>query len=291
MKAIKIVVIILALSLCNYANIKVSARALINLSPEDNNSWIADIENRISDLSNTTGIANIKKLYTSITDYINVYHKEMKLGNTAINNNDEQDRLTKSLLNTYSSAFEKEANKVFRGTNWVASDVNLIKAESNALLGNEKLNKTSKVYNNIKTIKSIADKYNEITVFIKSCKSFSFTNYDLDSNFPINDVINKINRANSYIRNGVGNALINNNKDLLVEIKDIPRFLMMKHVHFLQNKVNNFKTEKEYAVTSVWETNFKNPLKNEFNGLKNTIYKDVFDADRYNNLFIQLESL
>jgi hypothetical protein len=133
--------------------------------------------------------------------------------------------------------------------------------------------------------RKILTKYNEINSFISICKSFSYSNYGLERNFP--DVSDKIKKSRDYLSINIDNPLVNDNNSMKNDLQEIPKILFDKHISYLRKKINdNGRRYTEYKYKYEYLNTIYTPLKNQVDALNNDIYNvnaNIFDIG-YNSL-------
>jgi hypothetical protein len=130
-------------------------------------------------------------------------------------------------------------------------------------------------------IQTIFDKYDEIVALISSCKGFAFSGTALSNRFPIADVQSKIARAADYRKNNLENGYVNNCIRLHDGLREIPQALFRAHVHYLDNKIDEWsEMYSNYNSHSDYVNNLNRPLKTEIDTLDNDIYNvSNFDSE------------
>jgi hypothetical protein len=126
-------------------------------------------------------------------------------------------------------------------------------------------------------------KYDEIEAFVVSCSNFLYSNYDIGSSFPVNEVSSKIQTSRTYLSRGLGNRYVNNCSRLKDGLREIPENLFNKHVSYLSSKIQqNSGKYKNYKYQSDYSKEIYTPLKNQIDGLDNDIYginSNTFDSN------------
>lgn len=265
-------------------------RSFVNTNKVDEikssvNPFINKIQQEIKALQLKPENKFCKEYYAEVAYHIDDYHKNNRLGKSKLENNQWKENLSKQLYTAYSDKFIKQAYYVFNRSEWAINDLGFIRTEYIALQSSIFLEKNSPTDKKFNEIKAIFNKYDEMTGFITSCKSFSFSQTSLDISFPIEDVTNKISTTNNYINNNLGNSYVNNCTRMHKELKEIPQVLFRAHVKYLDNiigfwsnRFTNYNTQKAYA-DGLYE-----PLENKINELDNAIYKVSEFSNEYSRL-------
>ncbi len=160
-------------------------------------------------------------------------------------------------------------------------------------MNNSFLEKENSVFNKITEIKQVLKKYDEINNFILFCNKFTYTDYGLDSGFPINIVRGKISKASAYITNNLDNKYVNNCSRLHKQLNEISTKLFNKHYNYLKNKFklkteNNSKKEyKQYKTFINYRMIFNTPLISEL-GLMD---KKTYNVNQFNLKYNELKKI
>jgi hypothetical protein len=223
--------------------------------------------------------------HANVVYQIEEFHRNGKLGKNTSENNQWKENLSKQLYAAYTDKFIKQAYYVFNQSEWTTSDLGLIRNEYRALQSSALLERNTLIDRRFNDIKIIFNKYDEITSFISSCKSFSFTQLGLDIPFPFDDVKNKISAANSYKNNKLGNSYVNNCTRLHKELNEIPKVLFRAHVGYLDKMISDYSNQyKDYSSQKTYVTNIYRRVENKIDELDNDIYKVSVFSDEYSRL-------
>ena len=139
----------------------------------------------------------------------------------------------------------------------------------------------SPVDNELRSIQKVLDKYKEVVSFISASRGFSYSEFERDSFFPVEDVKSKISRAESLRQNHLENGYVDNCIRLHDDLKEIPQTYFEAHIAYLDKKIDiwsnkypNYTSQKEYANL------LYNPLKDQIERLDKSMYKvSNFDVE------------
>jgi hypothetical protein len=249
--------------------------------PPPVNLYVQRIQNQIEALKLMSDSKFCPNTDREIQYRIYDYHKQGLLGNTTNGDNDRwKEILSKNLYAEYSRKFIQQAFYVFTKAEWDAKALDTIRGEVATLQSSSFLQPGPNAQK-FKEIQTILNKYNEIAKFISACKGYSVTTTDLNTEFPISEVENKIGQAKTYLKDNLGNSYVKNCTRLTEGLKTVPQALFKAHVKYLDNKMDawkgkcsSFKTQKEFK-SLLWDI-----LKSEINALDNNIYNvSNFDAE------------
>ncbi|MBK7181457.1 MAG: hypothetical protein IPH89_00190 [Bacteroidetes bacterium] len=249
------------------------------------NPFIDKIQQEIKTLQLKPENKFCKEYYTEVSYHIDDYHKNSRLGKSKLENDQWKENLSKQLYAAYTDKFIKQAYYIFNRSDWAINDLSFIRNEYRTLQSSPMLERNSPIDRRFNEIKSIINKHDEITVFIASCKGFSYSQKDLDMQFPIVDVSSKISKAISYRNNRLENSFVNNCTRLHSGLNEIPQALFRAHVKYLDNMINtwsnmftNYNSQKAY-VDGIYS-----PLENKIDELDNNIYKVSDFSSEYDRL-------
>jgi hypothetical protein len=300
MKTIKISLAIAVIGLITFFVIN-SLTTLVEPPPPPPvvNEFTKIIDEEINALK-TLKVVSFKDLKASYEDVkfdIDDYYGENRLGKNQTQNNQSKERLSKNLYSIYVVKFINLANSVFRRSEWNPQDIAFIRNESRALKNSKFLQKGNGVDNQITQILNVLSKYDEINKFISSCEKFSFSDYSLDSMYPISNAKAKISRVDSYKKNNLDNRFVNNCTRLHTKLNKVSKNLFITHVKYLNGKIDHYKGwyktkdpsgDLLYNSYGVYANDFYKKIKNEINGLDNDLYQvNNFDSE-YDNLIAKL---
>lgn len=218
------------------------------------NQFIARIEQEIEQLKAKPDNTFCKDFYKEIAHNINVFYEQNRFGSNQSENNQWKENFEKTLYSVYAEKFINQAKTVFRGSQWSPEDLRFIQAEKNELNRSRFLSAGSPVNQELATIQSVLDQYNEIESFISSCRSFNFSGTALSDRFPIEAVQSKIQRVASLRSNRLGNVFVNNCSRLHIDLNEIPPILFRAHVRYLDSKISywsdmysHYNSQSDYA--------------------------------------------
>jgi hypothetical protein len=247
------------------------------------NPYTARIEREIDSLRKVPVNTFCKQFCENIQYRITDYYKQKFLGKTDKDNERWKDILSKNLYSTYAPKFTEQAMYVFNHSDWKIADLTFIRNEVKKLQGSGYLEQNSPVASKFKDIQIILSKYDEIVGFISSCKGYSYSNYEIDGLFPIDDVSGKIQKSKTYLSNRLDNNYVNNCTRLKDGLREIPQTLYNKHISYLRLKIQkNSGRYKEYQFQKDYSNIIYTPLESQVNELDNNIYginTDIFDGN------------
>lgn len=274
MKALKISLITLGILIMLFG----ISKWYENLTPppptaDAKDQFISKIEVEIQELSQISESKFGSDLYNEINYLIGEYHKEGRLGQSQLENDQERENLSKRLYSTYADKFINQAFYVFNRPNWEFKDLTFIRNEIKILQSSLLLEANSPVNQKFTEIQRIFMKYDEIVKLISVSKSFSFSDTDLTSRFPIEDVNEKLSQVKSYQLNRLGNSYVNNCSRLHSELNEVSEVLFRANTRYLDNKIDawsgmytNYNSQRTYA------DNLYMQLASEIEELDNDIY-------------------
>jgi hypothetical protein len=293
MKTIKISLAIVVIGIIGYfvAN---SIIDVVNppLPPPVVNEFTKIIDEEISDLQKLS-VTNFKALKASYQDVlfdIDEYYGDKRLGKDQLENDQSKERLSKNLYTIYVSKFIKQSYIVFGKSEWSPVDLNFIRSESITLRNSKFLDKNLEVYDSFYQFQQVLSKYDEINNFIASCKGFSYSPEEFNSQFPIDAIKQKIARATSYRNQKLENVYVNNCTRLHNQLNEIPKFLFYAHVRYLDKKINNWSGMYDnYNSQGEYVESFYKKINNEINGLENDIYNVSNKENEKTKLYNKLD--
>lgn len=271
--------------------ISVGTSGTIQLSK---NKFTSRIEEKIESLKLLQEDSFCKELYEEIKYYIEDDFSNNRFGGNQSENDQWKKNLSTQLYSAYSEKFIQQAFYVFGGSEWDIKKLNFIRSEYQVLQKEGyltgMLEKNSNPDIKLNEIKTIVNKYDEITGFLNSCKSFSFKSHvDLNEEFPISLIQIKIIRSKVYLKNKLDNYYVKNCERLKKDLNNVTQVLFNAHVKYLDYKISHwsgiydsFSTQKECS------DNLFTPLKNEIEKLYNDIYKGINIDMEYNKLEYKL---
>jgi hypothetical protein len=296
MKIVKISLAVAVIGLISFFVIQsLDGSPKIDKIPASGNPFTQKIEKEIISLGQQpeNKFCNVK--YDEVKYYIDDYYKNQLLGKNKYENNQWKEILYKNLYSVYSSKFIKQSYYVFNKTEWNIKSIAFIKSECIKLRKSEFLEKASPVDNSYSKIQVIISKYEEISNFITSSNRFSYSDYGLDSSFPISNVTGKILKAKAYKNNNLENVYVNNCSRLHILLNKIPEVLFNKHYNYLKTKFN-LKTEnnsrkeyKQYTTFNNYKMLFNTPSNTELGLMDKKIYNVNHFDSKYKELKQKLD--
>lgn len=256
------------------------------VAPPDN-AFINKIEQEIKILSTLPENKFCNAKYNEVKFYIDDYYKSLLLGKNKYENNKWKEILSKKLYSVYSSQFIKQSYYVFNKSEWNIQSISFIRSECNKLRKSEFLEKGSPIDGSYSKIQLILSKYDEINNFINVCNGFSYSDYGLDSSFPVNNVKEKISKAAAYKKNKLFDIYVNNCSRLHAELNKIQVNLLIKHFNYLKNKFelkieNNYNKEyKQYKSFNIYRSLFNIPAMSELSLMDKKTYNVILFDSKY----------
>ncbi len=249
------------------------------------NAFIDKIQQEIKAIEAKPESKFCKDFYSEVAYHIDDYHKNNRLGKSKLENDQWKENLSKQLYAAYSDKFIKQAFYVFNRSDWSSIDLLFIRNEYVALQNSPMLERNSPIDRRFNEIQAIFKKYDEITSFISTCKSFSIPQTGLDIPFPLDDVKTKISTANSYRNNRLENSYVNNCTRLHDELKEIPQVLFRAHVGYLDKMISSWSNSfTDYNTQKAYVKGIYSLLENKIDELDNEIYQVSEFSNEYTRL-------
>ena len=254
MKKVKITLAVIVLAVIIVAAVTgYISRIIVPPIDEPKNQFRIKIDEKIDLLKKMPESSFCQESYKEIKYYIEDDYTNNRLGKTQSENDQWKKNLSSNLYVAYSGKFIDQAFYIFKDSQWDSKKLNFIRDEYQALQKNGLHEKNTDIDKKYNEIKNILAKYNEILGFINSCKAFKFSNYELNSEFPISEVEKDISRSKEYLENNLENNYVKNCARLKKNLSEVPQILFKAHVNYLDNKITqwngkfiNYKTQKEY---------------------------------------------
>lgn len=249
------------------------------------NPFTQKIEQEIKSLSNLpeNKFCNVK--YNEVKYYIDDYYKSQLLGKNKYENNQWKEILSKNLYSVYSSKFIKQSYYVFNKSEWNIQSIAFIRSECITLRKSEFLEKGSPIDNSYSKIQLILSKYDEINNFVASCKGFSYSDYSLNSTYPLLNIKQKIARVAVYKKNKLENDFVNNCVRIHNQLNEIQQSLFNSHYKYLLNKFRNWQElYSQYNSFNEYRSILFMPLKRELDLMDNAIYHASDFKNKHDNL-------
>jgi hypothetical protein len=200
-------------------------------------------------------------------------------------NKEWREILSKNLYSAYAPKLVEQAMYVFRGSEWKNVDIEIIRREVKTLKNSKYLGATG-IISSFNEIDEILNKFDEVNLFINSCKGFAHSNYNLESIYP--DVSDKIIRSKAYISSNFNNNYLGNCTRLKNELSEISEILFKKHIGYLTKKIHdNGVRYNEFDFQSDYSNAIYTPLRNQVDALDNKIYEvsESLFSNGYNNVW------
>lgn len=296
MKAIKIILALVVTAVITFFVFKfiVNPPAAPLITPPIN-QFTVRIEQEVDSMQNSEhkSLYSVNEFYDDIQYRIDDYHKSMFFGSNQTDNDVWHDILSKNLYSAYAPRFVVQAYNVFSGSEWERRDRDYISREVSALQSSIYLTEGNDA-TQLKNIRVVLNKFNEIASFIWNSNNISYSTY---SSFPINDVKEKIDKASNYKNELVTNNgakaeyYVKNSNYINNGLESVPRKLFEKHVSYLNNKITNHsKDYEEYDSQQKFNKEIFNPINEELKILNNEMY--IFDIRiEYNYLENKLNDI
>ena len=259
------------------------------------NQFTRRVNQEITDISNKPENRFCKDAYDIVKYHIDDYASINRLGATladTLGNNQNHQFLFKTLYSTYAEKFIAQADHVFKGSAWSSGDLSFIKSEANRLRwvgrSNSFLESESTVVKDLDRLTRTIDSYNSEISFINECKSFSYSNVDLDRRFPVARAESIINDSKSHL-SSLG--VVKNSEAVKTGLTEIPDRVLSVHVSYLTKKINEYKEMYMYYNTlAAYRTNFYDNLKAEISQLDNSMYSGLNVSSQKTRLMNSLEA-
>jgi hypothetical protein len=284
MKAFKIVLAVAVAGLIGFFVWKriIGVKPPGDVRPETN-QFTESIQAELDSLRKTSATVFCKEFYENILYHITDDHQHGYFAETDKDNDQWREIFLKDLFTVYAPKFVSQALYVFNGSEWETGKLNFIRSELKRLQSSSYLDQGSSLDDSFKEIRTILAKYDEIAGFIYACNGFSFTNYEMDALFPLDDMGGKISKAKTYLSNGLDNSYVNNCARLHEGLRNIPQKLFDKHVSYLRSKIQQFAGRyKQYDVQVDYSNFIFTPLRDQYDAIDNDIYgvsTDLFDSE------------
>ena len=259
------------------------------------NQFTRRVNQEIIDISNKPESRFCKDAYDIVKYHIDDYASLNRLGATptdTLGNSQNQQFLFKTLYSTYAEKFIAQADHVFKGSAWSSGDLSFIKSETSRLRSVGKqhdcLEANGTVDKDLSRLTRTIDSYNSEIAFINECKSFAYSNVDLDKRFPIDRAASIINDSKSHL-SSLG--VVKNSDAVKTGLTGIPDKVLSVHVAYLTKKLNEYKDMYMYYNTlRAYETNFYDNLKSEISQLDNAMYSGLNASSQKSRLLNSLEA-
>lgn len=244
--------------------------------------YVIEIDKLIDSLGKMPESDFCVDFYDKINDKINYYteHNRFDRKNKE-HNNDIGRRKQLKLINAYSDLFIRQSYYVFNGDEWNTKKINSINTMTKnmrAMFENNKkwpeLEKDSEIHTRLKGISTILGVYYTASGFYSKCSNFKYTEYELDSLYPVEKAKTMLNRAANYVTNGFNNEYVDKCTRLKTQMTKVPRLLFNAHYNYYRNKIDTL------CVKYTKYDGFRSYVDN----LYNILYNDQFPDDRIYNV-------
>ena len=226
-----------------------------------------------------------QSLYNEIVGEISTLGKKSKLGESPIENWDNTDMLLNNVFTVYANKFIQTSFTVFEKPEWDQNDIDLIREESQKLSNSEFLANPSRIYNDLSSLQTIINKYDEVTNFISSSRRLKLKSnpYLLDYTFPFNILKNKISRVERYKNNQLGNTYVNNNLQLHTKLSKIKKQLIKQYTDYVSYKINyhmgSYQEVPKKMGWNYYDTEIHSKLTLVYSTFKNNCQNNDYEYD------------
>jgi len=243
------------------------------------------IEKKIESLGAKPDNMFYQSLYNEIVLEITNLGKKNKLGGSTIENRDNTDMLLNNVFTVYANKFIQTSFTVFEKPVWEQNDIDLIREESQKLSNSEFLANPSRIFNDLSSLQTIINKYDEVTNFISSSKRLKLESnpYLLDYTFPFNILKNKISRVERYKNNQLGNTYVNNNLQLHTKLSKIKKQLIKQYTDYVYYKINyhmgSYQEVPKKMGWNYYDTEIHSKLTLVYSTFKNNCQNNDYEYD------------
>ena len=243
------------------------------------------IEKKIKSLGAKPNNMFYQSLYNEIVGEISTLGKKNKLGESPSENNDTTDMLLNNVFTVYANKFIQTSFTVFEESVWEQNDIDLIREESQKLSNSEFLANPTRIYDNLSSLQTIINKYDELTNFISSSKRLKLKSnqYLIDYTFPFNTLKNKISKVERYKNNQLDNTYVNNNLELHTKLSRIKKQLIAQYTNYVEVKIlNHLESYKELPKTigfNYYRQTIHSKLEAVVDNFKNNCDDNDYDFD------------
>jgi hypothetical protein len=224
-------------------------------------------------------------LYNEIVGEITNLGKKSKLGESPSENKNNKDMLLNNVFTVYANKFIQTSFTVFEESVWEQNDIDLIREESQKLSNSEFLANPSRIYNDLSSLQTIINKYEEVTNFISSSRRLKLESnpYLLDYTFPFNILKNKISRVERYKNNQLGNTYVNNNLQLHTKLSKIKKQLIKQYTDYVYYKINyhmgSYQEVPKKMGWNYYDTEIHSKLTLVYSTFKNNCQNNDYEYD------------
>lgn len=243
------------------------------------------IEKKIESLGAKPNNMFYQSLYNEIVGEISTLGKKSKLGKSPSENKDNKDMLLNNVFTVYANKFIQTSFTVFEESVWEQNDIDLIREESQKLSNSEFLANPSRIYNDLSSLQTIINKYDEVTNFISSSRRLKLKSnpYLLDYTFPFNTLKNKISRVERYKNNQLGNTYVNNNLQLHTKLSKIKKQLIKQYTDYVYYKINyhmgSYQEVPKKMGWNYYDTEIHSKLTLVYSTFKNNCQNNDYEYD------------
>jgi hypothetical protein len=250
------------------------------------NTYTEEVQKKIDALSSLPATSFNKLEYEKIRSSIYLFYKEGSLGIKPVKegkiwknipdnnaNNLWNEILSKNLYAAYTNKFIDQANYVFNGPVWRPQDISFIRNELRELKKSKYLANDGIDAQKLNSISKVLNEYYQINNFISTCNNYTYTNFEIDENFP--DLSDLMKKSETYLDKGFNNNQLNNCTSIKQSLKSIPHKLFAKHIKYFESKIE--KQAPRYAEYAPLRTNQPIYRKEIYNKLKQQINEITSD--------------
>lgn len=265
------------------------------------NTYTEEVQKKIDALSSLPATSFSKQEYEKIRASIYLFSKEGSLGIKPVKegkiwknipdanaNIQWNEILSKNLFAAHTKKFIEQANYVLNGTLWRVQDISFIRNELRELKKSKYLASDGIDAQNLNSISNVINEYYQINNFISMCSNYTYTNFEIDENFP--DLSDLINKSHNYLVKGFNNDQLNNCTSIKLGLKSIPNKLFSKHISYFKSKIDNQASryidyEPKIQNQPIYRKEIYNKLKNQINEMTSDFYgtdQSKFDQEIIN---------
>ena len=243
------------------------------------------IEKKIESLGAKPDNIFYQALYNEIVGEITNLGKKSKLGESPSENKNNKDMLLNNVFTVYANKFIQTSFTVFEESVWEQNNIDLIREESQKLSNSEFLANPSKIYDNLSSLQTIINKYDEVTDFISNSRRLKLKSnpYLLDYTFPFNTLKNKISRVERYKNNQLGNTYVNNNLQLHTKLSTIKKQLIKQYTDYVYYKINyhmgSYQEVPKEMGWNYYDTEIHSKLSLVYSTFKNNCQNNDYEYD------------
>jgi hypothetical protein len=254
---------------------------------EESDRSVIDIEQKIDSLRVLSIESFSAGEFKKIQGRLDYFHSSGHLGVNPLQNDQKHKNLSKILFAVYVPRVIDESIHKFNQSVWKSSDLSLIRAEIKDIESNQYFDMTSSYVSKFDSIEDIISKYYEIHAFIRECRAYpSDLEYSVDDRFPLDEVVERIDRSKVYLNSSPGYGYIDNVTSIRDALKKIPNQMYLKHFEFLKLQIqqNSGKYDNSTLESQAdYSREVYQPLNASLDEFDNEVYEveynPVFSSD------------